>query len=159
MASIDRLKQRSISFHSLPGVGGYNFLSNQFFASPVPLAFQSWHISDLEMLAHISAFRLWSDDWAGLAITGKTNNEPTKKLLKSGRSRINRRLVMARILSVGQHRRNFHWDPNRITTSDNFLADSLSKWPDQKHQNLFWVRAGKMGASPSHSTVTDECFS
>ena len=110
-----------------PGIGGYCFASHQFFATGVPAALADWHISDLELLAIVIAISIWGPGWHGYAVNILTDNEATRHLLVSGRTRDPLRLKMARHIIGLQFEGNFRVHPARITSEQNGLADALSR--------------------------------
>ena len=105
------------SFDGGPGLGGFNFMSQEFFKCGVPEEWRNWHISDLELVCHIIAIRLWGIDWSGLQVWGLTDSEPCELLLRHGRSRVNRRLQMARTIASLEHRLQFIWVSGPIRLS------------------------------------------
>jgi hypothetical protein len=141
----------SNGINGLPGIGGFNHVNNLFFKCSVPAECQSWHISDLELLAHLVAARLWGRLWDGMAILGQTDNEATEKFLRSGRSRVDRRLVMGRTFWSLQHRLRFSWVPSRLSSAENDLADAASRWSTK--EAAFWRMCTAKGIKPIESVV------
>ena len=82
-----------------PGVRAFNFISNEWFRSSILEECHNWHISDLELLAHILCMRLWVSKWSGMCIKGLTDSKPSEMMLWNGRSRIHCRLQMARLIT------------------------------------------------------------
>jgi hypothetical protein len=137
-------------------IGAFNFMANQFFKSAVPEESQGWCIADLELLAHVVAARVWGNSWAGLQVVGLTDNEATQKLLSSGRSKIDRRLSMARTFSSLQHRHKFEWVSRHIPGVDNILPDACSRW--DKKQDVFWSHCGTLKIVPTEHVLCDNDF-
>ena len=142
----------------LASIGGFNFMSNQFFKSVVPPELQSWHISNLELLAVLVAARLWHKQWAGMEITGLTDSSATHNLLSYGKSKIDLRLAMARTFSTMEHRWKFLWRSKWISTHDNILADAASRWSSSSARRKFWCRCAELGVKPEESLVSPDMF-
>jgi hypothetical protein len=121
-----------------PGLGGVCWFLGLWFKCGVPLECSDWFIADLELLAHIVAFRLWGAAWYGLKIHGLTDSEPCELLLRHGRSRVNKRLQMARAIASMEHRLQFQWVSGAIRSADNVLADCASRWGDPERRETFW---------------------
>ena len=142
-----------------PGVGAYSFISNEFFCTGVPLAMSSWPISDLELLGHVLCCRVWGHKWAGASVSILTDNESCRHLLEKGRSRNPRRLAMARILVQCQFHQNFRVRSDRISTSQNILADRLSRMAQPNAWAEFLEEVSKSsGATPVRISVPDSAF-
>ena len=135
-----------------PGLGGVNFMAGQYFKCEVPVEWRDWHISDLELVCHLVAIRLWGYQWSGLRVWGLTDSEPCELLLRHGRSRINRRLQMAREIASLEHRLQFVWVSGPIRSKENVLPDCLSRWRDPERRQTFWQTCRDLGL---HLT---ECF-
>ena len=104
-----------------PGVGGFNFVSNQFFKTGVPTECQGWHIADLELLGHLICIHLWGSSFRGYQIYGLTDSEPCEWFLRNGRSRIDVRLRMGRTICFLEHEWGFQWIPGGIRSAENVL--------------------------------------
>ena len=118
-----------------PGIGGYNFVNHQFFATGVPPFMSEWYIGNLELFAVIIAMSIWGKDWGGHSVHLLTDNEGVRFLLQNGRSRDTLRLHMARAIVGRQFRGNYRIETSRISTEQNTIADALSRlgspamWP------------------------------
>jgi hypothetical protein len=141
-----------------PGIGGYNFTNNQFFATGVPTSMQHWDICDLELLAHLIAGWVWGSSWYGRQVSGLTDNEATRFFLTSGKSRSPSRLQMGRVFSSMQFKWNFRWHSARISTTQNKLADFLSRAGDPEYVGAFWRISRQHGVSPTEVPVTPSMF-
>jgi hypothetical protein len=141
-----------------PGLGGFNFITNHWFKCSPPPQYHDWHISDLELLAHIVCFQLWSQQWYGYQIYGLTDSEPCKLLLWHSRSRKIRCLAMARTLAALEHRLSFLWISGSIHSVDNILPDCASRWGDPEHRATFWRTCGELGIVPVEDSVTSDMF-
>ena len=140
-------------------MGAYSFISNEFFCTGVPLAMSSWPISDLELLGHVLCCRVWGHKWAGASVSILTDNESCRHLLEKGRSRNPRRLAMARILVQCQFHQNFRVRSDRISTSQNILADRLSRMAQPNAWAEFLEEVSKSsGATPVRISVPDSAF-
>ena len=141
-----------------PGIGGYNFIKNDWFKSSVPAHMQLWPICDLELLAHIICVRMWGGEWAGTEIYGLTDSEPCEYFLRHGRSRIPRRLQMYRHLMALQHRHDFLWVPGPVRSAANVLPDCASRWRDPERRATFWSTCAEMGVVPVERQVLADHF-
>ena len=110
-----------------PGIGAYSYFNNEYIATGVPDDLLDWPISDLELVAYLLAIRAWKHLWSGMEISFLTDNEATRHLLQHGRTRIPRRLAIARAVVAEQVQGNFRISSDRISTTDNVMADSLSR--------------------------------
>ena len=141
-----------------PGLGGFNFMCNEWFKCEVPAEFSNWHIADLELLAHLVAIRLWGSSWAGLKIYGLTDSEPCELLLRHGRSRVNLRLAIARTISSLEHRLNFQWVSSGIRSSNNVLPDCASRWRDPERRDTFFQTCRELDICPLERYIPSEYF-
>jgi hypothetical protein len=141
-----------------PGIGGFDWTSNQWFKCSPPPHMLDWPIADYELLAHIIACRLWGPSWRGKKIWGKTDSEPCEFLLRHGRSRINRRLAMARAVATLEHRLDFMWISAPIRSKENVLADCASRWRDPERRHTFWQTCVDLHIAPVEVIVSPEMF-
>jgi hypothetical protein len=143
-----------------PGLGGFNHATNHWFKCALPAQFSDWFIADLELLAHIVCFRLWSSQWFGLQVSGLTDSEPCELLLRHGRSRINRRLAMARVIASMEHQLSFLWISGGIRSAENILADCASRWGDPERRSTFWQTCVESNIVPVEDFVSFDmlCF-
>ena len=137
-----------------PGLGGFNFMCQEFFKCDAPEEWRDWHISDLELVCHIIAIRLWAENWSGLQVWGLTDSEPCELLLRHGRSRVNRRLQMARTIASLEHRMQFVWVSGPIRSKDNVLPDCLSRWNSPERRDTFWRTCADLGIHPTERRVS-----
>jgi hypothetical protein len=142
-----------------PGLGGFNHVTNHWFKCALPSEFDDWFIADLELLAHIVCFRLWSSQWFGLQVSGLTDSEPCELLLRHGRSRINRRLAMARAIASMEHQLSFQWISGGIRSADNVLADCASRWGDPERRTTFWLTCSESNIVPVEDSVSSLMWS
>ena len=145
-------------FDGSPGIGAYNFITNEFFASSVPTEMREFHISDLELLTPLVAARVWGTEWRGLAIEGLTDNQATHFFLTNGKSRVPQRLSMGRTFSSMQHRWDFSWRSSWLASEENVLPDCLSRWGSAAQQERFWATCREMGVNPVERQVKPEMF-
>jgi hypothetical protein len=140
------------------GLGGFNFITDHWFKCSVPVQFAGWHISDLELLAHIVAIRLWGSQWRGYNIWGLTDSEPCELLLRHGRTRVNRRLAMARCIASLEHQLAFQWTSGPIRSKDNVLPDCASRWGSAERRDTFWRTCREANIVPTEDLVHDSLF-
>jgi hypothetical protein len=141
-----------------PGIGGFNFITNEWFKSTVPIHMQDWHISDLELIAHIIAIRLWGHHWRGFQIWGLTDSKPAQFLLHYGRSRVNRCLQMARTIASLEHQLGFMWVSGPIRSKENILPDCASRWHDPERRTTFWKTCEDLHIVPIERSVSPLMF-
>ena len=144
---------------SSPGIGGYNYSNNTYFATGVPATMQRWDICDLELLAILIAHRLWGDDWLGCRVGMLTDNEATRLFINNGKSRSPLRLQMGRLITQVQFKKHFRIEIDRISTSDNKLADYLSRSGEPGMVDSFNSIVSGFGVSPVRLQVPDSMFS
>ena len=120
-----------------PGIGGFNFKTNEYFKLEVPPALRSWHICDLELVAHLVCCHLWGATFRGCKIYGLTDSEPAEWFIRNGCSRIDRRLRIGRTLNHMEHRLGFLWYPAGIRSAQNVLPDCLSRWASAERRATF----------------------
>ena len=144
--------------HGKPGLGGYNHANHQYFSCTVPEEFSSWTIANLELLAHVVAFHLWGHSWDRQDVSIHTDNQACFWLLSKGRSREDLRLRMSRWLSMHQVLHNFRAVSQWIPTTENSIADALSRPADPKLQQAFTEYCSGLANSPSRCHVEPEHF-
>ena len=122
---------------NMPGVGAYNFETHEFYHRPVPDYMAGWDIGTLELVNHLVVARVWGPTWAGLEVTGYTDNQSAMHLLRHGRSRSELRLDIAREFASIQQNFQFLWNSDYISTKDNVLSDCLSRWGSSSAREKF----------------------
>ena len=121
-----------------PGIGAFNFDNSEYFHRPVPDYMADWDIGMLELVNHLVVARVWGHTWAGLEITGYTDNQSAMHLLRHGRSRSERRLDIARDFASIQQKYQFLWTSEYVNTKDNVLSDCLSRWASPDARDKFF---------------------
>ena len=144
--------------HGEPGIGAYSFTNNQYLATGVPEHCRGWPIADLELVAHLLVLRAWGQDWSSLEVNLLTDNEACRSLLQNGRSRIPRRLALARAIVSEQIKGNYRISSDRISTHDNTLADCLSRWFQAGKRDEFWSTCSRYGVAPERVDVPPHWF-
>ena len=124
-------------FDRKPGLGAFNFDNCEYYHRPVPDHMVGWDIGDLELVNHLVVARVWGPSWAGLEITGYTDNQSAMHLLRHGRSRSELRLDIARDFASLQQRYEFIWKSDYVNTKDNVLSDCLSRWGSKCARDTF----------------------
>ena len=120
-----------------PGLGAYNFDNHEYYHRPVPDYMVEWDIGTLELVNHLVVARVWGPSWAGLEVTGYTDNQSAMHLLRHGRSRSELRLDIAREFASIQQQFHFLWNSEYISTKDNVLSDCLSRWGSASAREKF----------------------
>ena len=141
-----------------PGIGGYNHALHQYFSCTVPDELLDWHISDLELVAHVIAYHLWAPKWENCQVTIHTDNEACYWLLTKGRSREEIHLQMSRWLAMQEISMDFRSTSAWIPTSENNLADALSRAGDPKQRQKFEEYCSSRPELPERCHVGSEHF-
>ena len=141
-----------------PGIGAFCYFNNEYFATGVPDALLDWPIADLELVAYLLAIRAWKHLWSGMEISFLTDNEATRHLLQHGRTRIPRRLAIARAVVAEQVQGNFRISSDRISTSDNIMADALSRLAQPGKADEFKQACANANVVPVRVAVQPEWF-
>ena len=144
--------------NNLPGIGGYNHASHQYFSVTPPEHLRDLSIADLELLAHIVAFHLWCSEWENAQVMVHTDNAACFYLLTNGRSRDDLRLRMSRWLCMQQVEKGFRTVSSWIPTTENNLADALSRPADPAQQQKFNQYCTELGHAPTSCHVRPEFF-
>ena len=90
-----------------------------------------------ELVNHLVVARVWGPTWAGVEITGYTDNQSAMHLLRHGRSRSPLRLDIAREFANLQQYFHFLWQSEYVNTKDNVLSDCLSRWGSASARETF----------------------
>ena len=146
-------------FQGLPGLAGFNHATGDYFACPPPSHLLHLGIADLELLCHLIVARLWAHQWAGVQVTGHTDNQATWHLLRRGRSRVDIRLRMARTFATLQLEQKFQWNSAWISTHDNILPDALSRAGSKHYRDVFSNHCVALGLRTRQCRVTPDMFS
>ena len=141
-----------------PGLGGFNYLTCEYFKCPVPPEMQDWHICDLELLAHLICAHLWGGSFQGMEVHGLTDNSACEWFLKNQRSRIDKRVRMHRSFTTLQHRLGFLWFPDGVRSKKNVLPDCLSRWGCQERRETFWSEVSSLPLHPTELQVLPHMF-
>lgn len=141
--------------NSTPGIGGYN---QQFFSTTPPPHLQHLTIADLELLAHIIALHLWGDLWENSQVTIHTDNQACWHLLRNGRSREDLLLRMSRWMAMQRVEKGFRLTSEWIPTSENNLADALSRYNDPKQREKFTEHCRSLANAPVECHLRPEHF-
>ena len=124
-------------YENKPGVGAYNFDTHEYYHRPVPAHMVGWDIGTLELVNHLVVARVWGPTWAGVEVTGYTDNQAAMHLFRHGRSRSELRLDIARDFANIQQKFNFLWISDFVSTKDNVLSDCLSRWGSARARDQF----------------------
>ena len=130
-----------------PGIGAFNFETNEYFHTHIPDWFPDLCIADYELLVHVIAGIVWGPSWQGLEIDGFTDNQATQHLLNHGRSDKEFRLSLARVFAWLQSKFNFKWNSLYINTKNNIISDSLSRWGEEKQRRIFYKNTEGLDAT------------
>ena len=145
-------------FDGGPGIGGYCYHRNKYFACGVPSDLADWPICDLELVAYLLAVRLWGQHWHSYTVCFLTDNESCRFLLESGRSRDPRRLQIVRLLVEEQFVGNFRMQSARITTENNLVADALSRLGQPGKREVFSSFCEGYGVVPFRLETSAQLF-
>ena len=142
-----------------PGIGAYNHQNHQYISTTVPPELSEMCIADLELIAHVVSVRVWGPSWKGAEVTIHTDNMATFFLLTNGRSRDDQRLRMSRSVSTCEVTSQCRLISKWIPTSENTLADALSRVGDPAQRRKFQEHCDQLGGIPRQRHVTPEMFS
>ena len=145
-------------FQGKPGLGAYNHANHEYFAVTPPDEFSELTIADLELLAHVVSVRLWGPGWKGSEVAIHTDNMATFFLLTNGRSRDDRRLRMSRCIATSEIQCQYRIVPKWIPTTENTLADALSRIADPSQRKRFQDHCDRLGGIPRQRHVDDSLF-
>ena len=129
-----------------PGIGAFNFETNEYFHTPIPKWFPSLDIADYELLVHVIVGIVWGPSWRGYEVDGYTDNQATQHLLNHGRSSSELRLSLAREFWWQQSQYDFKWNSLYINTKHNVLSDCLSRWGDTRLRRVFYEQTQNLCA-------------
>ena len=141
-----------------PGIGAFSYFNNEYFATGVPDDLLDWPIADLELVAYLLAIRAWKHLWSGMEVSFLTDNEATRFLMQLGRTRSTRRLAIARAVVAEQVQGNFRISSDRISTTDNVLADALSRLAQPGKADEFKQTCARSNVVPVRVPVQPEWF-
>ena len=139
-----------------PGIGAFNFETNEYFHTPIPKWFPEMDIADYELLVHVIVGIVWGPSWRGIEVDGYTDNQATQHLLNHGRSHSDVRLNLAREFWWQQSQYDFKWNSLYINTKNNVLSDCLSRWGDSKLRKLFYEKTEDL--SPREIFIPENYF-
>ena len=146
-------------YQGKPGLGAYNHSTHEYFSEPAPEHLEELGIADLELLAHVAAVHLWGPAWHGHEVAIHTDNQATYYLLRNGRSRDDRRLRMSRSIATQGIQHQFRIISEWIPTTENTLADALSRVGDPAQRRKFQQHCDELGGTPRQRPVRPEHFS
>ena len=141
-----------------PGLGAYNHDTHQYFSTTPTAEFADLEIADLELLAHVISIQLWSDAWKQNQVTIHTDNEACFWLLTKGRSRSDIRLRMSRWIATQQITKQFRVTSKWIPTTENNIADALSRMGDPAQRIKFKEYCTNLRGLPTSCHVTPDMF-
>ena len=145
-------------YGGLPGLGAYNHSTHQYFSTaPIP-EYRDLCIADLELITHVVAVNLWGSEWKGMEVTIHTDNQACWHLLRNGRSRDDRRLRMSRRVATNQITNQWRLVSEWIPTSENSLADALSRVADRNQRESFQDHCDRLGGIPMQRHVSSEMY-
>ena len=142
-------------YEGLPGLGAYNHENHEYFTCTVPSSLRHLEIADLELVAHVVSLHVWADQWCEKQVTIHTDNQACWHLLNNGRSRQDIRLRMSRWMASCQIEKQFRVSSAWIPTSENNLADALSRYGDKAQRDKFAEHCHSLGGIPSRRHIVD----
>ena len=145
-------------YQGKPGLGAYNHSNHEYFTAPAPEHLEDLGIADLELLAHVAAVHIWGSSWNGHEVAIHTDNKATYFLLRNGRSREDRRLRMSRTIASQGVQHQFRLISEWIPTTENTLADALSRVGDPAQRNKFDEHCEQLNGIPRQRPVLSEHF-
>ena len=145
-------------YQGLPGLGAYNHKNHEYFTCTTPPELRHLEIADLELLAHVVSLHVWEDQWSKSEVVIHTDNQACWHLLRNGRSRQDIRLRMSRWMATSQIRSDFRVSSAWIPTSENNLADCLSRFGDRTQREKFREHCRSLGGTPSQRHISPDFF-
>ena len=141
-----------------PGIGAYHHQRHEYISVSPPEHLHELHISDLELLAHLLVARVWGPEMDCQQVKVFTDNTACFYLAQNGRSAWDHRLRMARIFATSQINFSYRVEPAWISTSDNWLADALSRPAEKKYRDIFEEFSNGLGARPVQREILPDFF-
>ena len=145
-------------FQGKPGLGAYNHANHEYFAVTPPDEFSELTIADLELLAHVVSIHLWGSSWAGCEVAIHTDNQACWYLLTNGRSREDLRLRMSRTIATSGVESQFRLISKWIPTTENTLADALSRFGDPAQRAKFKEHCDQLAGIPRQRDIRTQHF-
>ena len=145
-------------YDGAPGIGAYHHQRHEYISVSPPKLLHELHISDLELLAHLLVARVWGPEMECQQVKVFTDNSACFYLAQNGRSAWDHRLRMARIFATSQIDHSYRVEPAWISTSDNWLADALSRPAEKKYRDIFDEFSKGLGARPIQREILPEYF-
>ena len=137
----------------LTGLGGH--FGNMIYTLPIPLGFQQYDITQLEMINIVVAAKIWASHWSNKKIRIYSDNMAVVQVLTTGKARDQMLATCARNIWLIAAINNIQFQFSHIPGKNNNLADLLSRWHiihnrlDKLHSlisNYVWI--------PTHLTLT-----
>ena len=145
-------------YQGQPGLGAYNHQNHEYFSVPATGEFRDLGIADLELLTHVVAVHLWAQSWTNHEVAIHTDNQATWYLLRNGRSREDIRLRMSRTIATASVESQFRLVSEWIPTTENTLADALSRVGDPVQRRKFSEHCEKLRGVPRQRSIAPEHF-
>ena len=141
-----------------PGIGAYHHGLHEYISVSPPPELHDLHISDLELLGHLLVARVWGSQMAHQHARILTDSECCFFLIKNGRSAHDNRLRMARLYASHQIEHDYRAEPVWLSTTDNWLADALTRTGSEKHRIIFENHCKSIGVTPKQRHISPEMF-
>ena len=142
----------------LTGLGGH--FGNMIYTLPVPMGFNEYDITQLEMLNIVVAATIWASHWSNKKIRIFSDNMAVVQVLTTGKARDQVLATCARNIWLIAALNNIQFQFAHVPGKNNVLADFLSRWqatPNATQKlhsliaNYFWI--------PTHLTLTSLNYS
>ena len=133
----------------------YDHFGNMIYTLPIPLGFQGYDITQLEMINIVVAAKIWASHWANKRIRIFSDNLAVVQVLNTGKARDMTLATCARNLWLIAAVNNIQFQFSHIPGKNNVLADLLSRWHITNNRierlnniisNYSWI--------PTHLTLT-----
>ena len=121
----------------LTGLGGTLTSHREYFKGRFPEHMTTWNIAQLELIAVLTALKLWAHKLQGKYFWIHVDNEAVSSILNTGASRDATLQDILREIALVAAQHQFVLKARHIRGVDNRLPDWLSRWGDSNARRQF----------------------